>query len=65
MATRTSTLTADITIAVPLDDCTFSDDWTPEQEAKLIADDLLVLARRGYGSAFLIDHVVLMDGEEA
>lgn len=58
MATRT-TLTADITIGIPLDGCTFDDVWTPEQEAKEIADELLALAKRGYRSAFLVDHEVI------
>lgn len=59
MPTRTNTITADITIGIPLDGCTFSDDWTPEQEAREIAAELLVLAKRGYGSAFLVDHEVV------
>lgn len=59
MATRTSTLTADITIGIPLDGCTFSDEWTPEHEAQEIAAALLVLAKRGYSSAFLVDHEVV------
>lgn len=59
MTTRTSTISADITIGIPLDGCTFSDAWTPEHEAKEIAAELLALAKRGYSSAFLVDHEIV------
>lgn len=59
MTTRTSTLTADITIAIPLDGCTFSDGWTPEHEAQDIAAELLALAKREFPSAFLVDYEVV------